>query len=189
MQMKLMKTPDQKPVNRLSVVSNFRQVIEKQDMSLMKRELYEFLHLHCGFIAHYNIDGFKATYSAPRDFADTFIRHFDPEHRYFDGVYRCHEDPYKETGFTKAEIKEEFIRIVEKHKDLISRWAEQRQRDDRYSAFKVLKEEFEGEAEGTRIDCEACGNRYSVKVLKEGDAYNDFGIICCLFCGQQIKLY
>ena len=56
-------------------------------------------------------------------------------------------------------------------------------------AFKALKEEFEGKSEGTRIDCEACGNRYSVKVLKENDEYNDFGFICCLFCGQQIKLY
>ena len=189
MQMKLMKTPDRKPVSKLSVVRNFRQVIEKQGMSLMGRELYEFLNLYCGFIAHYNIDGFKATYSSPRDFADIFIRHFDPEHRYFDGVYQCHEEPYKETEFTKAEIKGEFIRIAEKHKHLISKWAEQRQRDERYSAFKALKNEFEGEKEGTRIDCEACGNKYSVKVLKEGDEYNDFGIVCCLFCGQQIKLY
>jgi hypothetical protein len=184
-----MKTPDRKPVTRLSVVRNFRQVVEKRDISLMGRALYEFLNLHCGFIAHYNMDGFKATYSAPRDFADTFIRHFDPEHRYFNGVYKCHEEPYKETGFTKAEIKEAFIRIIQTHKDMISKWAEQRQRDERYSAFKVLKEEFEAGAEGIGINCETCGNRYSVRVLKEGDEYNDFGIICCLFCGQQIKLY
>ena len=187
--MKLIKTPDRKPKARLSVIRNFRRVIERRDMSLMGKELYEFLNLHCGFIAHYNIDGFKATYSAPRDFANIFIRHFDPEHRHFDGVYRCHEEPYKETGFTKAEIKEEFIRIVEKHKDLISKWAEQRQRDDRYSVFKVLKEEFEGKPEGTRINCEACGYMYSVKVLKEGGEYNDFGTVCCVFCGQQMKLY
>ena len=189
MQMKLMKTPDRKPLSKLSIARNFRQVIENRDMSLMGRELYEFLNLYCGFIAHYNIDGFKAQYSAPRDFADIFIRHFDPEHRYFDGVYRCHEEPYKETGFTKAEVKEEFIRIVEKHKDLISKWAEERQREERYSAFKALKTEFEAGPEGIGINCEACGNRYSVKVLKEGDEHNDFGIICCVFCGQQIKLY
>jgi len=189
MQMKLLKIPDRKPTEKLSVVKNFRKVVENRDISLMRKELYEFLNLYCGFIAHYNIDGFKATYSAPRNFTNTFIRHFDPEHRYFDGAYRCHEEPYKETGFTKAEIKEEFICIVEKHKDMISKWAEQRQREERYSAFKVLKAEFETGQEGLRINCDACGNRYSIKVLKEGDEYNDFGTICCVFCGQQIKLY
>lgn len=44
-------------------------------------------------------------------------------------------------------------------------------------------------SEGIRIDCEACGNKYSVKVLKEGDEYNDFRTLCCVFCGQQIKFY
>jgi len=155
----------------------------------MQKELYEFLHLHCGFIAHYNMDGFKAAYKAPKDFEKIFIRHFDPEHRYFDGVYKCHEAPYKETGFTRAEIKEAFIQIVGKHKDMISNWAEQRQKDERHMAFKALKKEFEEEEQRIRIECQACGNRYSVKVLKEGDEYNDLGIICCLFCGHQIKLY
>ena len=185
--MNKMKKVERRSVTGLSVVRNFRKVIENRDMSLMAKELYEFLHLHCGFIVHYNIDGFKATYKGPRDFADTFIRHFDPEHRYFDGVYRCHEEPYKETGFTKAQIKEAFIAIVGTHKDMISRWAEECQRNERRNAFQVLKREFEDP--GIGIDCDACGNRYSVKVLKEGDEYNDFGTICCLFCGRQIKLY
>jgi len=189
MQMELMKMPEREPISKLAVVRNFRKVIESRDISVMTKELYEFLNLHCGFIAHFNINGFKATYLAPKDFADTFIRHFDPEHRYFDGVYRCHEEPYKETGFTKAEIKGELIRIVEKHKDLIFRWAEQRRRDERYSAFKMLKGEFEARPEGIGINCEACGNKYSLKVLKEGHEYIDFGTVCCLFCGQQIKLY
>jgi len=184
-----MKNAYRQSTSRLPVVRNFREVIEKRDMSLMTQELYEFLHIYCVFIAHYNINGFKTTYSCPRDFAGTFIRHFDPEHRYFEGVYRCHEEPYKETGFTKAQIKEAFIRIVKMHKDTISRWAEQRQRDERYFTFEALKKEFEGEERGIRIDCQACGNRYSVQVLKQGDEYNDFGTICCLFCGQQIKLY
>ena len=78
MQMKLLKIPDRKPTEKLSVVKNFRNVVENRDISLMRKELYEFLNLYCGFIAHYNIDGFKATYSAPRNFTNTFIRHFDP---------------------------------------------------------------------------------------------------------------
>ena len=87
----------------------------------MNKELYDFLTLNCGFIAHYDINGFKATYRAPRDFADVFIRHFDREHRYYSGTYACHQTPYKDTGLTKAEIKKEFDRMVDLHKDLISR--------------------------------------------------------------------
>ena len=39
------------------------------------------------------------------------------------------------------------------------------------------------------INCEACRNNYSVRVQKEGQEFTDFGIICCVFCGQQVKLY
>ena len=133
----------QKVIGNVPVVRKFRQVIEKRDMSLMDKELYEFLHLHCGFIAHYNIYGFRETYAAPKDFADVFIRHFDRDHRYFCGNYACHSEPYQNTGFTKAEIKEEFFRIVDKHKHAITDWAKGVERDQRYALFRRLKEEFE----------------------------------------------
>ena len=54
---------------------------------------------------------------------------------------------------------------------------------------KTLKEEFEPKGVGMKIGCDACLNEYEIKVVKEGEAYSDFGIICCVFCGQQIKLY
>ena len=77
MSMPSIKKPEKAPIGKLWVVRNFRRVIEARDIRLMKRELYEFLHLHCGFIAHFNIDGFKAVYSPPKEFAGVFIRHFD----------------------------------------------------------------------------------------------------------------
>ena len=46
----------------------FKSVIEKRDINLMNKNLYEHLHLHCGFIAHYDINGFRATYEDPHDF-------------------------------------------------------------------------------------------------------------------------
>ena len=78
------------------------------------------------------------------DFAEVFIRHFDREHRYYIGIYACHQEPYKETGLTKAEIKREFERIVDLHKDQISRWAKEELRKERYTLYLKLKEEFEG---------------------------------------------
>ena len=145
MQRALVKLPHKNPIGRLAVMHNFRQVIEARDIQLMGKELYQFLNLHCGFIAHYDINGFKSVYSPPREFAEVFIRHFDREHRCFNGVYPRHEEPYKETGYTKAHIKREFYRIVDKHKNSISRWAEKSQRDERYAAYLTLKKEFEQE--------------------------------------------
>ncbi len=128
----------------IPVIRNFQQVIENKDIDRMSKELYDFLNLYCGFVAHYNIDGFKTTYKSPRDFAEVFIRHFDRQHRYYSGIYACHESPYKETGVTKAQIKREFDRIVELHKEGILRWAQDEQRQERYSLYLKLKKEFEG---------------------------------------------
>ena len=128
----------------IAVIKNFKEVIENRNIDRMNKELYGFLTLNCGFIAHYDINGFKATYKAPRDFAEVFIRHFDREHRYYSGTYACHQEPYKDTGLTKAEIKKEFERIVDLHKHLISRWANEALRRERYALYLKLKEEFEG---------------------------------------------
>ena len=51
MQMELIASGGGKPIGKLAVVRNFRQVIEARDMSLMKKELYQFLNLYCSFIA------------------------------------------------------------------------------------------------------------------------------------------
>ena len=128
----------------IAVIKNFHEVIEKKDINRMNKELYEFLTLYCGFIAHYNINGFKEAYRSPRDFAEVFIRHFDKAHRYYNGIYASHESPYKDTGLTKAEIKREFEKIVERHKDEIFQWAREDQRNERYALYLKLKEEFEG---------------------------------------------
>ena len=134
----------------LAVIKNFQEVIESKDIGKMNKELYEFLNLYCGFIAHYDINGFKATYANPTDFAEVFIRHFDREHPYYNGVYSCHESPYKNTGMTKAEIKREFEKIVNLHKEPIAHWAKEQLRKERYAVYLKLKREFEG---GERDEC------------------------------------
>jgi hypothetical protein len=40
------------------------------------RRLYEHLHLHCGFIAHYNIHGFYSTYFEAGQDIERFFEHF-----------------------------------------------------------------------------------------------------------------
>ena len=128
----------------IAVINNFKEVIENRDINRMNKELYDFLILNCGFIAHYDINGFKAAYRSPRDFAGVFIKHFDKQHPYYSTIYPCHNTPYKDTGLTKAEIKREFERIVDLHKDQISQWAKEELRKERYALYLKLKEEFEG---------------------------------------------
>ena len=128
----------------IAIIRNFKEVVEKRDIGRMNKELYDFLNLYCGFIAHCDINGFKATYKSPGDFAEVFIPHFDKEHRYYNGVYACHESHYKDTELTKAEIKREFEKIVERQKKEISQWASGEQRKERYGLYRKLKEEFEG---------------------------------------------
>ena len=134
----------------IAVIKNFQEVIENKDIDRMNKELYNFLILYSGFIAHYDINGFKATYQSPRDFAEVFIRHFDRDHSYYNGVYSCHESPYKDTGMTKAGIKREFEKIVNLHKESITRWAKEEARKERYAVYLKLKKEFEG---GERDEC------------------------------------
>jgi len=186
MNVDLERPENRKSVDTLAVVRNFRQVIEARDIGLMKPELYQFMTLHCGFIAHFDINGFKATYSHPRDFAEVFIRHFDRRHKYFNGIYSCHEEPYKETGYSKAEIKKAFYAVVDAHRDAIITWAKEMIRNERREVYLLLMREFEGEA--LSVNCQVCGNQYQVKVTKEGQDYNDFGTICCVFCGKQMQL-
>jgi hypothetical protein len=128
----------------IPVIRNFKEVIENRDIDKMNKELYDFLTLNGGFIAHYDINGFKATYRRPLDFAEVFIKHFDRQHPYNVGIRASDETLYKDTGLTKAEIKREFERIVDLHKDQISRWAKEEQRKERYALYLKLKEEFEG---------------------------------------------
>ena len=45
---------------------------------------------------------------------------------------------------SKAEIKKEFERIVDQHKEQISQWAKEEQRKERYTLYLKLKQEFEG---------------------------------------------
>jgi len=56
----------------IAIIRNFEEVIKHKDINRINKELYEFLHLNCGFIAHYDINGFKASYRSPRDFAEVF---------------------------------------------------------------------------------------------------------------------
>ena len=187
MQDDVVTTKRKKPLAALGIVKNFREVIEERDIHLLQKELYEFLHLFCGFQAHYDLCGFRATYSDPQDFADVFIRHFDSEHRLFHPCYAFHDAPYKDTGYSIAEIKREFARIVALHKESIANEATEQKRKALYETYRELCEIFE-EENPISITCEACGETYQVTVTTvQGEVVSEFNPIFCLFCGQKLN--
>ncbi|MFC5402380.1 hypothetical protein [Cohnella soli] len=55
--------------------NKFKKVVDARDSQKIDKALYEHLHLHTGFIAHYDIHGFRETYS-DRGFLD-FVDHFE----------------------------------------------------------------------------------------------------------------
>lgn len=175
-------------IETLPVVRNFRKVIEARDMALMNKELYQFLNLYCGFIAHYNIHGFQETYASPGEFTGVFIRHFDHDHRYFCGNYACHAETYQNTGFTKAEIKQEFFHIVDKHKEAIGKWAEGVHRARRFAVFHSLKKEFEEPEQPIHLECGLCGESVNIRIEENGRDRHVLDNLCCLFCGHPIKI-
>ncbi|OPX89440.1 MAG: hypothetical protein A4E53_01517 [Pelotomaculum sp. PtaB.Bin104] len=59
----------------------FIRVLKERNIDKIDKNLYEHLIQHCGFIAHYNIHGFKAEYSGG-DFR-RFVEHFDRNSRVF----------------------------------------------------------------------------------------------------------
>lgn len=56
------------------ILKGFRRIIDERSLESMTRSLYRFFTLRCGFIAHYNIHGFKDYYSG-RNFLE-FLSHF-----------------------------------------------------------------------------------------------------------------
>ncbi|MFH1141302.1 MAG: hypothetical protein V1724_06530 [Chloroflexota bacterium] len=63
--------------NPTRVVANIRNVLATGDMELLEKGSYEFLITHCSFIAHYNQQGFIATY---KEDLVSFVHQFVSQH-------------------------------------------------------------------------------------------------------------
>ena len=61
-------------LNLPTVLRNFEKVLVEKDSSLIGTQLYAVLMGYCGFIAHYNIHGFRETYRDLRDLISNLLR-------------------------------------------------------------------------------------------------------------------
>ena len=56
------------------IVGNIRKVITTNDINLLSKQAYNFLYLASGFIAHYNLYGFRDAYGTGRALARDILR-------------------------------------------------------------------------------------------------------------------
>jgi hypothetical protein len=55
------------------IVRSIERVLSRRDISLLTQEAYTFIHLKCGSIAHFSLEGWKHTYRDLREFINFFL--------------------------------------------------------------------------------------------------------------------
>jgi hypothetical protein len=59
------------PYNTKAIVNNLKLVFRTRDINKLNGTAYHFISQHMGFIAHYDINGFKSVYEDVQSFAQT----------------------------------------------------------------------------------------------------------------------
>lgn len=96
-----------------SIVSAFRRYLETGDSAKITKALYDFLMMKCGFIAHYDIHGFRGVYRDPAALLAVFDRSpWDRpvEHSasvYTDGMFD--QEVYRQMVETADERREQVV--------------------------------------------------------------------------------
>jgi len=55
------------------IANNIRKVVSTANIELLTKQSYNFLYLSSGFIAHYNLYGFRANYENTTEFANAIL--------------------------------------------------------------------------------------------------------------------
>ena len=90
-----------------NLVNNLIRLIKDRNMDKLKKPLYQFINLNCGFIAHYNIDGFKSTYNERNDFI-----YFLKKLKNGCEIYHCDKEDNYNYGYINEEVKIAFKDIL-----------------------------------------------------------------------------
>ncbi len=53
-------------MEKVRLYRKFEKVVKRRDSSLIDKSLYTFLHVFCGYIAHYNLHGYRQHYEHPQ---------------------------------------------------------------------------------------------------------------------------
>ena len=128
-----METKKWKTVNTKAVINNLNLIFKNRDIDKLNGPTYNFLYLLDGFIAHYDINGFKCAYQDLRKLIDDLSDSSDVRNaeRYVnDGFFQKDEyskDYYKSKTETLVQIKP----LVEKYeREIFESFTRLEQRQD-----------------------------------------------------------
>tara|TARA_Y100000310_G_scaffold335935_1_gene419200 strand:- start:761 stop:1156 length:396 start_codon:yes stop_codon:yes gene_type:complete len=122
------------------LVNNLKRIIKARNMEPLQKKLYEFIHLHCGFIAHYNLNGFKHTYYEGQEF-QTFLEDLKEGCN----VYACDMEDNYNYGYTNKEVKEAIAEILtDELLGQIQQEVNVDAKQERFGEYQRLKAEFGG---------------------------------------------
>ena len=102
-------------LNAKGIKTNIAKVISKGDINLLNQDTYKFINILSGFIAHYDIDGFKDYYSNFNTFLDDLRNSFDilnPQRYNYDQFFS--KSDQKEYYNQKCEVIQFIADIISK---------------------------------------------------------------------------
>jgi|TARA_R100000789_G_C3008975_1_gene150805 hypothetical protein len=89
------------------LINNLKRIIKARNMEPLQNKLYQFIHLHCGFIAHYDLNGFKHEYYEGQEF-QTFLERLQEGCE----VHNCDLEDNYNYGYTNKEVKEAIKEVI-----------------------------------------------------------------------------
>jgi len=110
------------------------------DGKYFTKRLHEHLHLHCSFIAHFNLHGFYATYFDKPERTMKFLRQFDKDYGYKSVEYGT---TYWFTSDDYHDLNSEMAYSLEPYKEKIYDGLKQKTRETKLKQIEQLKSELE----------------------------------------------
>lgn len=110
------KTPWLEKRNGQSVIAEFRRYVESDDAKKIGEGLYHFLHQKGGFIAHYNLDGFRHEFADP---AYLLSELFAEARGWGPGWRRGDQWAYKD-GMTSREVGDAILAFAEEQLGMVA---------------------------------------------------------------------
>jgi len=111
------------------------------DRKNFTKKIYDHLHLHCSFIAHFNINGFYSSYFENPECTIKFLKQFDKN-------YGCKSIEYGTTyWFTSGDyhdLNSEMVESLEPYKAEIYTVLRQKTKEIKLKQIEQLKREIEG---------------------------------------------
>lgn len=126
------------PTDHQSLFKKFKRCVDNKSIEKMDKKLYHFFMHHCGFIAHYNLQGFRGTYEG-KDFTSWFENFANSNWMFFLG-----DDEY-------LLLKEECVKYAKQQASYVYEHFEREEHNRKILLFHELANELGKTNESNQI--------------------------------------